>query len=204
MKKAIGILLIIIVAVVLIVIFAGRKEKEAPDAYDPTPTPAQSTSMQTAILKTSMGDITLELYKDKAPKTVENFVTLAEKDFYDNTIFHRVIGPSPDLPKGFMLQGGDPEGNGTGGPGYTIPDEFDSSLTFASEGVLAMANIGQPNTGGSQFFITLGPTPWLNGKHTIFGKVTKGMEVVKSIGNVETNGSDKPLKDVVIKDVVIQ
>ena len=111
-------------------------------------------------------------------------------------IFHRVID-------GFMIQGGDPTGTGMGGPDYTIEDEFLPELTFAGEGVLAMANTGRPHTGGSQFFITLAATPWLNGHHTIFGKVVKGMDVVHKIGKVATDFSDRPLEDVVMKHVMI-
>jgi cyclophilin family peptidyl-prolyl cis-trans isomerase len=123
-------------------------------------------------IKTDKGDIVLELAEDDAPNTVANFISLAEKGFYDGLKFHRVIAD-------FMVQGGDPKGNGTGGPGYTIADEFSPRLKHA-RGVISMANAG-PNTGGSQFFITTVPTPWLDGKHAIFGKVTAGMDVVDKI-----------------------
>ncbi len=126
-----------------------------------------------ATFKTEKGDFVIELYADKAPKTVNNFVFLARDGFYDNTTFHRVI-------KGFMAQGGDPTGSGRGGPGYQFADEFNSSLKHNSAGILSMANAG-PNTNGSQFFITYGPTPHLDGKHAVFGKVTAGMDVVNSI-----------------------
>ena len=149
-----------------------------------------------AVFETSEGTFEIELYADKAPKTVENFVTLAKKGFYDGLIFHRVID-------GFMIQGGDPLGTGTGGPGYTIDDEFHPDLKHSSAGILSMANAG-PNTGGSQFFITLEKTPWLDGHHAVFGKVVKGMEVVRAIGKVETDFSDRPLKKVVMKKVTIQ
>ena len=125
-----------------------------------------------ATLRTDKGDIVIELNAKKAPVTVNNFVNLAQRRFYNNTTFHRVI-------KDFMAQGGDPTGSGSGGPGYTIADEF-TDLTHAV-GVISMANTGQPHTGGSQFFITFVPTPWLDGRHTVFGKVTKGMDVVKAL-----------------------
>ena len=126
-----------------------------------------------ATFKTEKGDFVIELYADKAPKTVNNFVFLARDGFYDNTTFHRVI-------KGFMAQGGDPTGSGRGDPGYKFADEFNSSLKHNSAGILSMANAG-PNTNGSQFFITYGPTPHLDGKHAVFGKVTSGMDVVNAI-----------------------
>ena len=129
---------------------------------------------------TTLGDFTAELFEDKAPKTAQNFIDLAEKGFYDGVIFHRVIDD-------FMIQGGDPTGTGMGGPGYQIDDEFGPGLKHDGEGILSMANAG-PNTGGSQFFITLRACPWLDGKHAVFGKVTKGMNVVYKIGKVKTDG----------------
>lgn len=148
-----------------------------------------------AIFKTNRGDFTVELFPDKAPITVENFKKLAESGFYDGTIFHRIIAQ-------FMIQGGDPTGTGCGGSKQTIPDEFDPSLTFAEPGVLAMANAG-PNTGSSQFFVTVVPTPWLQNHHSIFGKVVKDYDVVEAISNVQTNRADKPLHDVVLDTVQI-
>ena len=145
---------------------------------------------------TTLGDFTAEIFEDKAPITAANFLKLVEEKFYDGIIFHRVIDD-------FMIQGGDPSGNGTGGPGYTIPDEFSKDLRHDSEGVLSMANAG-PNTGGSQFFITLAATPWLDGHHAVFGKVIKGMEVVREIGKVQCDGRDKPLEDVVMKKITIK
>jgi len=127
----------------------------------------------TATLKTSKGDVVIELYADKAPVTVNNFVFLAREGFYNNTTFHRVIKP-------FMVQGGDPTGTGRGGPGYQFKDEFHSSLKHNSAGVLSMANAG-PGTNGSQFFITHVPTPHLDNHHTVFGRVVKGMDVVNAI-----------------------
>jgi cyclophilin family peptidyl-prolyl cis-trans isomerase len=127
----------------------------------------------TARFKTAKGDIVVELFADRAPRTVENFVNLARAGFYDGTTFHRVIS-------GFMAQGGDPTGTGTGGPGYQFGDEFHPSLRHDGAGVLSMANAG-PGTNGSQFFLTYGPTPHLDNKHSVFGKVTEGMDVLNSI-----------------------
>ena len=150
-----------------------------------------------AVFETNLGNFSVELFEDETPITTENFIDLAEKGFYDGVIFHRVID-------GFMIQGGDPEGTGMGGPGYTIEDEFLDDLRFDGEGILAMANTGMPHTGGSQFFITLDKTPWLNGHHTIFGKVKEGMDVVRRIGHSETDMADRPLEDVVIKTIEIK
>ena len=124
-----------------------------------------------ALIKTNHGSITIELFEEQAPSTTANFIDLTEKGFYDGVIFHRIID-------GFMIQGGDPAGTGRGGPGYKIPDEFGAGLSHSGEGILSMANAG-PNTGGSQFFITLAATPWLDGKHAIFGRVTDGIDVVR-------------------------
>jgi|SRR6478672_9501951 len=161
---------------------------------------------------TSMGKFTAELYADKTPKTVANFVGLAEgsKDwthpgtkekkkgvpYYDGIIFHRVI-------EGFMIQGGDPLGKGFGGPGYNFEDEFHPSLRHDALGILSMANAG-PNTNGSQFFITLGPTPHLDRRHSVFGKVIDGLDVVKAIGAAKTDGQDKPLTPIVMNKVTIE
>ena len=164
-----------------------------------------------AIFNTSKGTITCQLFEKEAPKTVANFVGLADgtkewtdpktgkktkNKFYDGLIFHRVI------PK-FMIQGGDPEGTGRGGPGYKFEDEFTSGLLFDKPGRLAMANAG-PNTNGSQFFITTVPTPWLNNKHTIFGQVTDGMDVVEAIESVKRDRRDKPTEDVAITKLEIK
>jgi cyclophilin family peptidyl-prolyl cis-trans isomerase len=127
----------------------------------------------TATISTDKGDMVLTLFADKTPNTVNNFVFLAREGFYDGTIFHRVIAD-------FMVQGGDPTGTGTGGPGYRFKDEFHSSLKHSKPGILSMANAG-PGTNGSQFFITHVPTPWLDGKHAIFGEITSGMNVLMSI-----------------------
>ncbi|HEX5616820.1 MAG TPA: peptidylprolyl isomerase [Solirubrobacteraceae bacterium] len=142
--------------------------------------------MSTMTLTTNHGDIVLELFDDDAPKTVDNFRKLAEDGYYDGLIFHRVI---PD----FMIQGGCPEGTGTGGPGYTFEDEFNQHKVV--RGALAMANAG-PNTNGSQFFIvTTEAAPWLDGKHTVFGEVTSGMEVVDTISELPRDGRDRPQQE---------
>ena len=150
----------------------------------------------TAEIDTSMGTITIELYADDAPKTVENFETLAKKGFYDGLMFHRVI------PK-FMVQTGDPQGTGMGGPGYTFADELSPKLKHDRAGRVSMANAG-PNTNGSQFFITLAPTPWLDGKHAIFGQVTAGQDVVDKIVGVPRDGNDRPTKPVRMIRVTIK
>jgi len=148
--------------------------------------------MSTATLHTNHGPIAIELFPDDAPKTVANFEKLAADGFYDGVIFHRVI---PD----FMIQGGDPTGTGSGGPGYQFEDEFNDRKVV--RGALAMANAG-PNTNGSQFFIvTADACPWLDGKHTVFGQVTDGMEVVDTISGLETDARDRPRDDVVIERV---
>ena len=166
-----------------------------------------------AHIETSMGNFTIELFEQQAPNTVANFVGLAEgtkefkdpksaqsvkgKPFYDGVIFHRVID-------GFMIQGGDPTGAGMGGPGYRFADEIHPQLKHNSEGILSMANAG-PNTNGSQFFITLGPTPHLDGKHAVFGKVTEGMDVVRKIGKTKVSKpGDRPVTDVVMNKVTIE
>ena len=142
---------------------------------------------------TNKGVFVAQMFEEKAAQTTKNFIELTEKGFYDGLIFHRVID-------GFMIQGGDPTGTGRGGPGYRIKDEFGEGLAHDSEGILSMANAG-PNTGGSQFFITLAPTPWLNGHHAIFGKIVKGMDVVREIGSVATNFQDRPVDPVVMEKV---
>ena len=147
-----------------------------------------------SIIQTNHGPIHVELYPDDAPKTVDNFVKLANEGFYDRVIFHRII---PD----FMIQGGDPTGTGSGGPGYTFEDEFNDHKV--ERGALAMANAG-PNTNGSQFFIvTTAAAPWLDGKHTVFGRVTDGMDVVDKIAELPRDALDKPHDDVVIEGVSV-
>ena len=164
-----------------------------------------------ATFNTSEGNFKVRLRDDKAPKTVANFVDLAEgtkewvdpktrqktkRPFYDGLVFHRVID-------GFMIQGGCPMGNGMGGPGYQFADEFGAGLAHDRPGLLSMANSG-PNTNGSQFFVTLVPTPWLDNKHAIFGEVIEGMDVVQKIGKTQVGRNDRPVKDIVINSVQIE
>lgn len=154
-----------------------------------------------AAFDTTEGNFKIKLFADEAPKTVENFVALADgtktgTPFYNGTIFHRVI---PD----FMIQGGDPEGTGRGGPGYKFADEFHPSLKHSKPGVLSMANAG-PNTNGSQFFITVAATPWLDNRHSVFGEVTEGYDVVKKISEVSRGAADRPVKEVRVNSVTIE
>ncbi|WP_160134930.1 peptidylprolyl isomerase [Halococcus salsus] len=164
--------------------------------------------MTNATLHTNRGDIEVELYDERAPRTVENFVGLAtgeqewedggetvEEPLYDDVAFHRVI-------EGFMIQGGDPDETGRGGPGYSFDDEFHDDLRHDSAGVLSMANSG-PNTNGSQFFITLDAQPHLDDRHAVFGKVTDGMDVVREIGSVDTDRNDQPQEEVVLESVEV-
>ncbi len=174
--------------------------KEAVDKVDSAVsgnTPAGDVSKKSdgnmVMMETSMGKIKIKLYTDKAPITTGNFKKLINEGFYNGIKFHRVID-------GFMIQGGDPSGNGTGGSKETIKDEFAPGLKHSKKGILSMANRG-PNTGSSQFFITLAPTDWLDGKHAIFGEVVDGMDVVDKIGKVKTGANDKPEKDVVMTKV---
>ena len=154
-----------------------------------------------AVFDTSEGKFKAKLFADTTPRTVENFVSLADgtktgKPFYDDTVFHRVI---PD----FMIQGGCPEGTGRGGPGYMFADEIHESLKHGKPGLLSMANRG-PNTNGSQFFVTVAATPWLDDKHSIFGEVVEGYEVVQKIAEVPRNAQDRPLKEVKVHSVKIE
>jgi peptidyl-prolyl cis-trans isomerase B (cyclophilin B) len=151
--------------------------------------------MSQATMHTNHGEIQLELFDEDAPKTVDNFVKLSKDGYYDGLIFHRVI-------RDFMIQGGCPQGTGTGGPGYQFEDEFNDNKVV--RGALAMANAG-PNTNGSQFFIvTTEAAPWLDGKHTVFGRVTEGMEAVDSIERTETGAQDRPVEDAVIERVEVR
>ncbi len=160
-----------------------------------TPETAKDNTIVKIKIETTLGDIYADLYEADAPKTVENFVTLAKKGFYDGIIFHRVI---PE----FMIQTGDPTGTGMGGPGYQFKDEFSKKLRHNKPGVLSMANSG-PNTNGSQFFITEVPTPFLDDRHAAFGQVTEGMDVVLKIARAPRDAQDKPYQKVVMNKVVV-
>ena len=165
-----------------------------------------------AVFDTTQGEFTVQLYNDLAPKTVQNFIALTtgaqewrhpttdevfqETPYYDGIIFHRII-------ENFMIQGGDPSGTGTGGPGYRFEDEFHPDARHSRAGILSMANAG-PDTNGSQFFITLGPTPHLDNIHSVFGEVVEGMDIIMKIGDVDTGARDKPVEDVVMNKVTIQ
>jgi len=183
-----------------VLLVAGCSSSPSTPSTPATPdsTPQQTSNKRNSVAKfeTSQGNFIVELAEDKAPITTKNFIDLVNKKFYDGLIFHRVID-------GFMIQGGDPQGNGTGGPGYTIKDEFSPDLKHDVAGILSMANAG-PNTGGSQFFITLAPTPHLDKKHAVFGKVIAGLDIVQKIGKVKTGANDKPVEDVVIKKITIE
>ena len=156
---------------------------------------ATALAAKVAVFTTSMGTFEIKLETQYAPGTVKNFEILVNKGFYNGLTFHRVID-------NFMIQGGCPNGDGTGGPGYRIRDEISPKLKHSGPGILSMANAG-PNTGGSQFFITLVETPWLDGKHAVFGKVTKGMDVVRKIGKVDVDFQSKPLRKVIIENIKI-
>ena len=191
---------IMIACMIVFVVLACQGQDNNQMNSQETQTKKESKEMTVAVIKTNMGTIEIEMYADQTPKTVENFVGHAQKDYYNGVIFHRVI-------ENFMIQGGDPTGTGRGGEsiwGKPFADEIVPSLTFDEPGILAMANAG-PNTNGSQFFITVAPTSWLDGKHTIFGKVIGGMDVVYAISKVPTSKpGDKPLKDVVMESVSIE
>jgi cyclophilin family peptidyl-prolyl cis-trans isomerase len=190
-RKAVG-LLYAVVAILSITVQTACSQKKEESM------PKEGNDV--AVMETSMGTIEIELYSKETPKTVKNFIGLAEKGKYDGVIFHRVID-------GFMIQGGDPTGTGRGGEsiyGGTFEDEFVKGLTHSGPGILSMANRG-PNTNTSQFFITLAATPWLDQKHTVFGKVIGGMDVVEAIGKVKVaKPADKPMTDVVMKKVTIR
>ncbi len=178
----------------------GTKSSSSTDAEtksftEPITTDTMSENRH-AVIETNLGTMELELFEQRAPITTKNFIDLSEKGFYDGIVFHRVI-------EDFMIQGGDPDGTGFGGPGYSIEDEFHSELKHDGSGYMSMANSG-PNSGGSQFFITLEATNFLDGKHAVFGKVVKGMDILEKIGAVDTDSGDRPLEEVVMEKVTIK
>lgn len=198
------ILWIYLVAFILVAFGFNAEAKKA------TKNPSKKDKTMYAVFETNKGNFKIKLFNDKAPKTVENFVGLAEgtkewtdpktnkptkKPFYDGLVFHRVID-------GFMIQGGCPLGNGTGGPGYNFEDEFSGGGKHDKPGILSMANRG-PNTNGSQFFVTVAATPWLDGRHTVFGEVVEGMDVVTSISKAKTAAQDRPAEDIKITKLKI-
>ena len=199
--------LITIVAVVAVLVgfwalnrYSHTGDKHLPDLTQKFTTEANAQTEgakdMTAVIETNMGTFSFELYPDIAPQTVASFVKLTKKGFYDGLIFHRVID-------GFMIQGGDPKGTGTGGPGYTIKAEFSNKKHVA--GTVSMARSNDPDSAGSQFFVCLEPASHLDGKYTVFGQVVDGMDVVSAIGKVKTaGGGDRPVEDVVMEKVTIQ
>lgn len=195
MKKLMSLFFVLIL---FISCMNGNSNNQNPQQEQEKPNMNDSTVV--AVIKTNMGTIEIELFEKQTPRTVGNFVGLAEKGYYDGVIFHRVID-------NFMIQGGDPTGTGRGGEsiyGAKFEDEIVPALKHDGPGILSMANAG-PNTNGSQFFITLVATPWLDGKHTVFGKVIAGMDVVSAIGKVQTSKpGDKPLQDVIMESVTIE
>ena len=199
MKKntivAVAIFAVVVIAASAYFIFNQNGNSEEETLNRVNGNSEEETLNRVAVIETNLGTMEIELFNDKAPRTVSNFVDLIEKGFYDGVIFHRIIS-------GFMIQGGDPTGTGRGGPGYTIDDEFHPDLKHDSKGILSMANAG-PNTGGSQFFITLAPTPHLDNRHAVFGKLIKGEEILDKIGAVETGPNDKPINEVKMIKVTI-
>ncbi len=198
--------LLVIMMALLLVTACGKKEEKTVKKETNNNIEAQVKDLMNvgnsealvATIKTNMGAMELELYPHETPKTVENFVGLALKKYYDGVVFHRII-------EKFMIQGGDPTGTGMGGASFwggKFKDEFRSNLMFSEPGILAMANAG-PNTNGSQFFITLVPTPWLNAHHTIFGHIISGMDVLEAIGKVKTGANNKPIDPVVMESVTV-
>jgi peptidyl-prolyl cis-trans isomerase-like 1 len=177
----------------------GQQSKDSLSKQTTKETPMEKRVEVIATIETSMGTFKVELYGNATPKTADNFVGLAEKGYYDGVTFHRVMD-------NFMIQGGDPTGTGRGGQsiyGAPFQDEFVDTLRHTGPGILSMANAG-PNTNGSQFFVTLAPTPWLDGRHSVFGKVVEGMDIVRAIGKVKTTKpGDKPVEQVVMKKVTI-
>ncbi len=193
-QKRLQIALGILFLVILLGVYFYTSRPNILGVNIPTSTPnttSRSSSNRIAVIETSMGTMEFELFEDKAPITTGHFIDLAQRGFYNGLIFHRVV-------KGFVIQGGDPTGTGRGGSGKSIPDEIVPELKHDSIGVLSMANAG-PNTGDSQFFVTLAPAPSLDGKYSIFGKLIQGQDVLLAIGSVPVGAGDKPLTNVTMK-----
>jgi len=190
-KAIVAVIILIALGIVGYLIFTTQRGAGIAD------TEGTQTKNPIAVVETNMGTFKFELFPDKAPITVKNFIKLAEAGFYDGLTFHRVV-------PGFVIQGGDPKGDGTGGPGYTIKGEFNPELKHDAAGVVAMARRGNdPDSAGSQFYITLAPAPHLDGKYAIFGRVIEGLDVVLKIGEVPTDARSRPLEPVVMKKVTI-
>lgn len=198
---------LVALALLLFLAIPGQAQEKSTAPKSKTPVVAKGKTApagkEIGVIETTMGTIEIDLFRGDAPKTVENFVRLAEKKYYNGIIFHRVL-------KGFVIQGGDPTGSGRGGKsiyGKNFEDELDPNTPSVKEGykhgVVAMANMG-PNTNGSQFFITTVPTPWLDGRHSIFGQVIEGQDVVEKIAHADRNNQDRPLQDIVIKKLTIR
>ena len=200
MKKntivAVAIFAVVVIAASAYFIFNQNGNSEEETLNRVNGNSEEETLNRVAVIETNMGTMEFELFDEKAPITSKNFADLALDDFFDGIIFHRII-------REFMIQGGDPTGTGRGGPGYTIDDEFHPDLKHDSKGILSMANAG-PNTGGSQFFITLAPTPHLDNRHAVFGKLISGEDVLDEIGAVPTGPNDKPINEVKMIKVTIK
>jgi cyclophilin family peptidyl-prolyl cis-trans isomerase len=180
--RTLGLILTIILSVTLLNCSSSKNNK---------------TNKNIMKIETNMGTFKIKLYPEEAPKTVEHIKGLVEKGFYDGIIFHRIIS-------GFVIQGGDPTGTGTGGSGKSIPDEFRNNLKHNKKGMVAMANSGRPNSQDSQFYITLAPLEFLDGKYTVFGEVVEGMDVITEMGNVQTGSQDRPINEVKMLKVTLE
>lgn len=185
-----------VVVVVIVVLIVASAVLLVPTSPPPSKKEVVREKNRIAVIETNMGIMEFELFEKRAPITTKNFIDLAQKGFYDGVTFHRIIHD-------FIVQGGDPTGSGSGGPGYTISDEFHPELKHDAVGILSMANYG-PNTGGSQFFITLKPASHLDGHHAVFGRLVKGTDVLMRIGTVDTDENARPLEEVIMTKVTIK
>ena len=183
--------------IVTLLITGGCQQDKSKTAQKPPGEGGQAVKRPIAVIETTMGTFKFELYTDKAPKTAQNFIDLANKGFYNGLIFHRVA-------KGFVIQGGDPKGDGTGGPGYAIKLEIAPDLKHDGPGVVAMARAQDPDSAGSQFYVTLAKADFLDGKYAVFGRVIEGLEVVQAIGQVQVGANDRPVQEVKMTKVTIE